>query len=65
MPIQHWKPVEQVIYCHCHFSQFDPGRMAGRWRSGAASARRPAAAVVGDQVMVAGEFVGKLGVPKT
>ncbi len=63
--IQHWKSEEQAIYCHCHFSQFDP-RADGRVLSG--PARRPLAAlplrVEGERLLVAGEFVGKLGVPK-
>jgi rieske iron-sulfur protein len=65
-PIQHWKAAEQAFYCHCHSSQFDP-RAGGRVVNG--PARRPLAGLPlrleGDRLVVAGEFVGKLGVPKT
>lgn len=64
-PIQHWKAAEQVIYCHCHSSAFNPlanGKVVG------GPARRPLAGLPlrldGGRVIVAGEFAGKLGPPK-
>ena len=63
--IKNWKPEEQVLYCHCHFSAFDP-RDGARPVSGPAKrslAGLPVAAE-GDRLVVAGEFVGKLGIAK-
>lgn len=64
-PIQHFKPAEQLIYCHCHFSHFDP-RANGKVASG--PARRSLAGLAlrleGDLLVVAGAFEGKLGAPK-
>ena len=64
-PIQHWKAAEQVIYCHCHSSAFNPlanGKVVG------GPARRPLAGLPlrleSGRVIVAGEFAGKLGPPK-
>lgn len=63
--IEHFRPEEQVIFCHCHSSVFDP-RANGKVVSG--PARRPLAGlplkVEGGRILVAGEFEGKLGPPK-
>lgn len=63
--IENYKAEEQVIFCHCHSSVFDP-RANGKVVSG--PARRPLAGlplkVEGERILVAGEFEGKLGPPK-
>lgn len=64
--IELYKPDEKVIYCHCHFSKFDP-RAGAKVVSG--PARKPLASlpvkVEGDKLTVAGEFVGQLGIAKS
>lgn len=63
--IENFKPAEQVIFCHCHSSVFDP-KANGKVVSG--PAKRSLAGlplrVEGDRIVVAGEFEGKVGVPK-
>jgi Rieske Fe-S protein len=63
--IENFKPEEQLIVCHCHSSVFDP-RANGKVVSG--PAKRSLAGlpvkVEGDRLVVAGEFEGKVGVPK-
>jgi Rieske Fe-S protein len=63
--IERLLPEDQVIFCHCHDSRFDP-RASGRVVGGPAKA--PLAGlpieVKDGLVLVAGEFQGKLGVPK-
>lgn len=63
--IENFKPEEQVIVCHCHSSVFDP-RANGKVVSG--PAKRSLAGlplkVEGQKLIVAGEFEGKVGVPK-
>lgn len=65
-PITNWKAAEGHIYCHCHSSEFDP-RANGKVVGG--PARRSLAGLPiklddGQKLVVAGEFVGKLGPPK-
>lgn len=64
--IQEYKADTDLIFCHCHGSEFDP-RAGGRVVTG--PARRSLASlpvkVEGERVVVAGEFVGKLGAGTT
>lgn len=65
-PITNWKAEEGHIYCHCHSSEFDP-RAGGKVVGG--PARRSLAGLpikldADQKLVVAGEFVGKLGPPK-
>jgi len=63
--IEQYKPEEHVIFCHCHFSQFDPRANA---KAVGGPATRPLAGLPlkldGDNLVAAGEFAGKLGAPK-
>lgn len=63
--VESYRPVEQVISCHCHGSMFDPA--AGAKVVGG-PARAPLAAlpvkIADGRPVVAGEFQGKLGAPK-
>jgi Rieske Fe-S protein len=63
--IEQYKPDDHVIFCHCHFSAFDPREDA---KVVGGPARRPLAGLPlkldGDKLVAAGEFVGRLGPPK-
>lgn len=63
--IENYRPEEKVIFCHCHSSMFDPATSA---KVVGGPAKAPLAALpvrIGDgKPLVAGEFEGKLGVPK-
>lgn len=63
--IENYRPQEKAIYCHCHNSMFNP-RENGKVVSGPAKAALAGlpVKVEGDRLLVAGEFQGRLGVPK-
>ena len=64
--IENLRPEDDVIYCHCHGSMFDP--KAGAKVVGG-PAKGPLAGlpvkIADDKLIVAGPFEGKLGVAKT
>lgn len=63
--VENYRPAEQVIFCHCHSSLFDPkdnGKVVG------GPAKIPLAGlpvkIEDGRLLVAGEFQGKVGAPK-
>lgn len=63
--IESYRPTEQVIFCHCHASLFDP-RASAKVTGGPAKA--PLAGlplkIEDGKLLVAGEFQGRVGAPK-
>jgi rieske iron-sulfur protein len=64
-PVSMWEPKNNSLLCSCHASQFDP-REAGAVVGGPASRRLATLPVKieDSKVVVAGEFVGRVGIQK-
>jgi rieske iron-sulfur protein len=64
-PVSMWEPKNNSLLCSCHASQFDP-REAAEVVGGPAPRRLAALPVKieGKKVVVAGEFVGRVGIHK-